>query len=84
MKEPDKEEMLPEYDFSDGVRGKHYRAYREGHTVTIHHSDGTTETQHYAPEPGMVELDPDVQAHFPDSESVNRALRGLIQGKKPA
>ncbi len=84
MKEPDKDEMRPEYDFSDGVRGKHYRAYREGHTVTIHRSDGETETRHYAPEPGMVALDPDVQAYFPDSESVNRALRGLIQGKKLA
>ena len=25
--------MLPEYDFSGGVRGKHYRAYRRGTTV---------------------------------------------------
>ena len=83
MKEPDKEEMLPEYDFSDGVRGKQYRAYREGHTVTIHRGDGAAETRHYTPEPGMVELDPDVQAYFPDSESVNQALRRLIQGKKP-
>ena len=25
--------MRPEYDFSDGVRGKHYRAYRQGATI---------------------------------------------------
>jgi len=39
----DDEEMLPEYDLStkQGVRGKYYRAYREGHTVTVHHHDGT-------------------------------------------
>ena len=28
--------MRPEYDFRGGVRGKHYQAYRRGHTVTIH------------------------------------------------
>jgi hypothetical protein len=31
--------MLPEYDFSQGVRGKHYQTYREGHTVKIHKTD---------------------------------------------
>lgn len=30
------EDMLPEYDFSEGVRGKHYQAYRKGYTVKIH------------------------------------------------
>ncbi len=83
MKTPDEEnaqdDMLPEYDFSGGVRGKHYEAYRAGHTVTIHHSDGTEEVQQVAGSSGMIELAPDVQAYFPDSESVNRALRGLIQ-----
>ena len=26
------DEMRPEYDFRGGVRGKHYQAYRRGHT----------------------------------------------------
>ena len=28
-------EMRPEYDFSDGVRGKHYRAYQQGTNVVF-------------------------------------------------
>ena len=27
--------MRDEYDFSKGVRGKHYKAYREGHPYTF-------------------------------------------------
>ena len=73
------EEMRPEYDFSGGVRGKHYKAYRAGHTVTVHRIDGTDKVQHFEGEPCMVELAPDVRVYFPDAESVNRALRGLIQ-----
>lgn len=53
-----KEEMLEEYDFSGGVRGKYYQRYKEGTNVVL--------------------LDPDVAEVFRDSESVNRALRELI------
>ena len=74
----DDNDMREEYDFSEGVRGKHYKAYREGHAVHIHKSDGTTLVQYFTQEDGAVMLDPDVKAHFPDSESVNRALRSLI------
>jgi len=31
----DNDEMRPEYDFSHGVRGKHYRAYRAGTNVVF-------------------------------------------------
>lgn len=34
-------EMLPEYNFIGGVRGKNYQAYRRGYTVKIHQADGT-------------------------------------------
>ena len=27
--------MRAEYDFSDGVRGKHYKAYRQGHLEAL-------------------------------------------------
>ena len=37
--------MLSEYDFTGGVRGKHHEALREGYTVKIHRSDGTTFVQ---------------------------------------
>jgi hypothetical protein len=72
------DEMRPEYDFRGGVRGKHYQAYRRGHTVTIHKTDGTTAVQHFRLEDGAVMLEPDVRAYFPDSEAVNNALRCLI------
>src|SRR5437879_8848016 len=72
------DEMRPEYDFRGGVRGKHYQAYRRGHTVTIHKTDGSTIVQHFTLEDGAVMLEPDVRAYFPDSESVNSALRCLI------
>ena len=70
--------MRDEYDFSGGVRGKHYKAYRKGHSVIVHKEDGSTSVQYFTPEDGSVMLDPDVKVHFPDSESVNKALRSLI------
>ena len=39
-------DMRTEYDFSKGVRGKHYRSYRDGHTVRTYKDDGTTSV-HY-------------------------------------
>ena len=70
-------EMREEYDFSQGVRGKHYRAYRAGHTVQVTKADGTVEERYFTLEDGAVMLDPDLRSRFPDSESVNRALRSL-------
>jgi hypothetical protein len=76
----DDDDMLPEYNLAEkqGVRGKYYRAYRQGHTVAVHHEDGTTTTTHYTPDKDAIVLDPDVQAYFPNSEAVNNALRSLI------
>ena len=51
--------MRAEYDFSQGVRGKHYQAYRAGTNVVL--------------------LEPDIAAVFPDSASVNQALRLLVR-----
>jgi hypothetical protein len=61
-----------------GVRGKYAQAYQQGHTVRVRQEDGTVVTQYFTLEDGVVLLTPDVRAYFPDSESVNRALRGLI------
>ncbi len=55
MSAPD---MLDEYDFSKGVRGKYAKRYAEGTNIVI--------------------LAPDVAEFFPDSESVNTALRALV------
>lgn len=69
--------MKEEYDFSKAERGKHYRAYREGHAVRVTKTDGTVEHRHFSLEDGAVMLDPDLKQRFPDSESVNKALREL-------
>ena len=71
--------MLPHYDFSGGVRGKHYKKYREGVTVTLI-GEGNEK---------LVVLDEDVGNIFPDSKAVNDALRHLVAalpkfGKKRA
>ncbi|MGA9349334.1 MAG: hypothetical protein WBW48_11105 [Anaerolineae bacterium] len=52
-------DMLDEYDFSKGVRGKYAKRYAEGTNIVV--------------------LSPDVAAVFPDSESVNEALRVLVK-----
>ena len=76
--ETDTSGMRPQYDFRSGVRGKHHRDYQRGHRVTIHKTDGTTVVQNFKLEEGAVVLAQDVRKFFPDSESVNRALRALI------
>jgi 5-methylcytosine-specific restriction endonuclease McrA len=48
-------DMLGEYDFRDGVRGKYVSRFPKGSSVIV--------------------LEPDIAGVFPDSESVNRALR---------
>jgi len=82
------EEMQAEYRLSEdkAVRGKYHRAYREGHSVRIHGADGTVTVQHFTLQEGSVMLEPDVRSYFPTSESVNKALRLLIElapRKKP-
>ena len=48
-KTPEPAEMLREYDFrgKKGVRGKYYRAYRQGHTVRVRQDDGTVVEEHF-------------------------------------
>jgi hypothetical protein len=74
-------DMLPEYDFKGkkGVRGKYYRAMQQGYTVRVTNEDGTVTVTHVEPKEGAIVLDPDVRVYFPDSESVNRTLRSLIE-----
>ena len=52
-------DMLDNYDFSKGVRGKYAKRYAEGTNLIL--------------------LAPDVAAFFPNSKSVNQALRSLVQ-----
>jgi hypothetical protein len=45
----------------------------------IHQADGTTSIQYFKLEEGAVILEPDVRKYFSSSESVNKALRSLIE-----
>ncbi len=56
QKDPD---MLEEYDFSKGVRGKYAKRYEESANVVV--------------------IEPDVARVFPDHDSVNQALRSLVE-----
>ena len=67
-----------EYDFSKAQRGRFYRPLDKGYTVHVRKSDGTEVVNHYTLKEGTVLLAPDVLEYFPDSESVNEALRSLI------
>ena len=78
-RQEDDDETQPEYDFSQGVRGKHHRAFRQRYKVIVYKADGTTEVRDFALSEGTVVLDADVRAHFPDSETANRTLRELIR-----
>ena len=52
-------DMLGDYDFSQGMRGKYVQRFAQGSNVVV--------------------LSPDVAEIFPDSESVNNALRMLVE-----
>ncbi len=66
--------ILPEYDFTGmkGVRGKYAKAYKAGHSVRIYDGDKLVSESFFAV------IEPDVHAYFPDSNSINSALRKLI------
>jgi cellobiose-specific phosphotransferase system component IIB len=74
------DDMLPEYDLKGkkGARGKYAKALQKGYSVRVVKADGTVNIQNFVPKENVVLLDPDVKAYFPDSESVNHALRSLI------
>ena len=75
------EDMLPEYNFQGkkGVRGKYAKALKQGYSIRVTNEDGTVTVRQFVPRDDAVVLDPDVKVYFPDSESVNHALRSLIE-----
>lgn len=72
------DEMRAEYDFRGAARGKFYKPLDEGYTIHIQKPNGTTVVKHITLKEGTVMLAPDLRKYFPNSESVNRALRCLI------
>ena len=57
--------MLPEYDFTQGVRGKHHKSYGGGYVVRVRKPYGSVSVQHFTLEEGTVMLEPDVREYFP-------------------
>jgi len=53
------QDIIDEYDFTDGVRGKYAKKYRTGNNVVL--------------------IEPELSELFPTSESVNKALRLLLE-----
>jgi hypothetical protein len=43
----DDDDMLPEYDFSQGIRGKHAHLVGQPYSVVIHNGDGTATVQQF-------------------------------------
>ena len=81
------DDVLPEYNLESkkGVRGTYAKALQKGYSVRVLKEDGTVATKHFVPKEDAILLDKDVKAHFPDSKSVNNALRILIrQARKQA
>ncbi len=70
--------MLDKYtlDPSKGVRGKYYKAYKQGYSVKIRKKNGELEQQYFA------SIESDVHEHYPNSDSINKALRILIQKER--
>ena len=80
MNKTQTDDMLPEYNLEGkkAVRGKYVKAQQKGYSVRVVKEDGTVAVRDFVLKENAVLLDPDVKVHFPDSESVNRALRSLI------
>ena len=73
MKKKD-DEMRDEYDLAGkkGVRGKYHKAYFAGHSVRVYDGDKLIRNEYFAA------IDPAVREYFPDSKSINKALKSLI------
>ena len=80
MNKTQTDDMLPEYNLEGkkGVRGKYAKALQKGYSMRVVKEDGTVAVRDFISKENAVLLDPDVKVYFPDSESVNRALRSLI------
>ncbi len=68
------DEMLDKYDFGSqkGIRGKYSKAYKSGHSVRVYDGDKLVSDEYFAT------IEPEVRAYFPNSKSINNALKKLI------
>ncbi len=68
------ETLLSEYNLAEkkGVRGKYYKAYASGHSVRVYDGAKLVRDDYFAA------IEPSVREFFPDSRSINNALKKLI------
>ena len=71
------EKMRAQYNFSSGERPRYDTKYPEGAVITVHR-DGRKASKKRIENKALVVLDADVSKVFPDTRSVNSALRHLI------
>jgi hypothetical protein len=72
-----KDVMKPHYDFSKAEKPNYAERFRNGAIITVKSLDGSQHKRIEAK--SLVILDADVSKVFPDTKSVNTALRHLIQ-----
>jgi hypothetical protein len=77
--QPEDDTMRPQYDFSKSLQGKYRHLIGQPYTRKVHHGDGTITVEQVEAAQGVGVLATDVREYFPDSEAVNKALRGLIE-----
>ena len=70
----DEYEMLPEYNFRGGVRGKHHKTLQEGYTIEIHSLD-KNKVQQIKPGESAIILESDVREYFPTSVVVSNMVQ---------
>lgn len=69
---------IPELTPEQASLGKRQEGHpSQLHEVTVHYEDGSQQT--FLLGPGMVIIDPDLRPYFPDTETVNRVLRTLLE-----
>ena len=71
------EKMRAQYDFSSGDRPRYDTKYPEGAVITVHRDSRKTSKKQIENK-ALVVLDADVFKVFPNTRSVNTALRHLI------
>ncbi|MCX6153500.1 MAG: hypothetical protein NT007_05015 [Candidatus Kapabacteria bacterium] len=72
------EESIQSYDFSKGVRGKHFKQMQEGYTVTEFSPNKEEYQKQIAEQTNYMKIDKDVSEIFKTSEEINNALRAII------
>jgi len=85
MNQEGSDEMRPEYDFSNGVRGKHYKAYRAGTNVVFLDPDiAEVFTDSAAVNQALRQLVKFARAHVSEKNRPDTALQPTARARRKA